>query len=56
MIPVFLDDTTDPRAPRESGWYIMDGQRILEEGPFTSREQAALWLDSTEPEPPSDIP
>lgn len=49
MIPYFLDEKTDPAAPRENGWYILDGCNILEEGPFTSEPEASSWIDNHMP-------
>ncbi|MFW7270137.1 hypothetical protein ACMAUO_19655 [Gluconacetobacter sp. Hr-1-5] len=51
MIAVYLDDRSDPVAPRENGWYIMDGPTILLAGPFSSREEAILSIDEQEPDP-----
>ncbi|GCD50908.1 hypothetical protein NBRC3299_2627 [Acetobacter pasteurianus NBRC 3299] len=51
MIPLFLDKTTNPPAPQEAGWYVLSGSRILDGGPFTSEQEALLWVDSRQPDP-----
>ncbi|CAI9119284.1 hypothetical protein [Brytella acorum] len=51
MMPVFLDKDSKPAAPREDGWYILDGTDIRDEGPFTTEVQASLWIDDQEPDP-----
>ncbi|NVN11322.1 hypothetical protein AAC691_16095 [Nguyenibacter vanlangensis] len=56
MIPIFLDARTNPPAPHEDGWYIMDGTDILDAGPFTSEQQALLWIDGQEPDPDAGGP
>lgn len=56
MIPVFLDKNSNPRAPREDGWYILDGTDIRDDGPFTTRTQASLWIDDQEPDPDAGGP
>ncbi|MBB2206562.1 hypothetical protein [Gluconacetobacter takamatsuzukensis] len=56
MIAIYLDDRTDPTAPRENGWYLMDGTTILLAGPFSSREQAVLSIDEQEPDPDAGGP
>ncbi|GAA4503831.1 hypothetical protein [Gluconacetobacter tumulicola] len=56
MIAIYLDDRTAPVAPRENGWYIMDGTTILLAGPFSSREQALLSIDEQEPDPEPGVP
>ncbi|MBB2202235.1 hypothetical protein [Gluconacetobacter tumulisoli] len=56
MIPIFLDKDTNPPAPHEDGWYIFDGSNIRDAGPFTSEEQASLWIDDQEPDPDAGGP
>jgi hypothetical protein len=56
MTPVFLDKGTNPPAPREDGWHVLDGSDIRDAGPFTNEEHASLWIDDQEPDPDAGGP